>query len=136
MITVTLHGKHGTRTIAIKPKGFGTRHVRVRREINPPVQPPAPKPPVPTKRGQRAEQAPPVSMVCPVLAALHKLTEYYPGGDGYFIFDEIFVTVRQECLSLSRDALLETLRGYYRDGKIAFRQGYGSQLQFALEASQ
>ena len=121
MITVTLHGKHGTRAIAIKPKGFGTRHVRVRREINPPVQPPAPKPPVP---------------VCPVLAALHKLTEYYPGGDGYFIFDEIFVTVRQECLSLSRDALLETLRGYYRDGKIAFRRGYGSQLQFALEASQ
>ena len=121
MITVTLHGKHGTRAIAIKPKGFGTRHVRVRREINPPVQPPPPKPPVP---------------VCPVLAALHKLTEYYPGGDGYFIFDEIFVTVRQECLSLSRDALLETLRGYYRDGKIAFRRGYGSQLQFALEASQ
>ena len=38
MITVTLHGKHGTRAIAIKPKGFGTRHVRVRREINPPVQ--------------------------------------------------------------------------------------------------
>ena len=121
MITVTLHGKHGTRAIAIKPKGFGTRHVRTRK---PPERLPEPPP-----------SAPPVP-VCPVLAALHKLTEYYPGGDGYFIFDEIFVTVRQECLSLSRDALLETLRGYYRDGKIAFRRGYGSQLQFALEASQ
>lgn len=118
MITVTLHGKNGTRAIQIKPKGFGTRHVRAPREINPPVQP-APKPETPAP-------------VCPVLAALHKLTKYYVGGDGYFIFDEIFLTVRQECASFSRDALLETLRAYYRDGKIAFRPGYGSQLQFAL----
>ena len=120
MITVTLHGRNGTRAIQIKPKGFSTRHVRAPREINPPVQPPASDPPVP---------------VCPVLAALHKLTKYYRGGDGYFIFDEIFVTVRQECTSFSRDALLETLRAYYRDGKIAFRPGYGSQLQFALKGA-
>ena len=153
MITVTLHGKHGTRAIAIKPKGFGTRHVRVRREINPPVQPPPPLKSAEASHdsdyrrttSERDHYAlrdgvlrfpkPPVP-VCPVLAALHKLTECYPGGNGYFIFDEIFVTVRQECLSLSRDALLETLRGYYRDGKIAFRRGYGSQLQFALEGNQ
>lgn len=117
MITVTLHGKNGTRAIEIQPKGFPTRHVRTRQPERLPESPPS-EPPVP---------------VCPVLAALHKLTQYYRGGNGYFIFDEIFVTVRQECTSLSRDALLETLRGYYRDGKIAFRQGYGSQLQFALK---
>ena len=117
MIEITLYGKNGSRTIEVRsPRGFPTRHMRVPREINPPVQPPAPAP------------------VCPVLAALHKLTQYYVGGDGYFIFDEIFLTVRQEC-TLSRDALLETLRSYYRDGKIAFRQGYGSQLQFALRKS-
>ena len=116
MITVTLHGANGTRAIEIKPKGFSTRHVRAPREINPPVQPSAPAP----------------APVCPVLAALHKLQSLY-GGDGYFIFDEIFVTVRQACTSFDRDALLETLRSYYRDGKIAFRQGYGSQLQFALK---
>ena len=116
MITVTLHGANGTRAIEIKPKGFSTRHVRAPREINPPVQPSAPAP----------------APVCPVLAALHKLQSIY-GGDGYFIFDEIFVTVRQECPALSRDALLDTLRAYYRDGKIAFRQGYGSQLQFRRE---
>ena len=115
MITVKLHGRNGTRAIKVKPKGFGTRHVRAPREIDPPVQPlkPAPAP------------------VCPVLAALHLLTTEYD-GDGYFIFDEIFVTVRQEC-KLSRDTLLETLRSYYRDGEIRFRRGYGSQLQFALK---
>ena len=71
---------------------------------------------------------------CPVLATLHKLTELYNGGknDGYFIFDEIFMTVRQE-LPISSDELLETLRDYYRQGKIAFRPGYGSQRQFALK---
>ena len=117
MIEITLHGRNGARTIQIKPRGFPTRHVRTRQ-----VSAPAPKP---------LPEPPPVP-VCPVLAALHKLTQYYIGGDGYFIFDEIFVTVRQEC-ALSRDALLETLRAYYRDGKIAFRPGYGSQLQFALK---
>ena len=115
MITVKLHGRNGTRAIKVKSKGFGTRHVRAPREINPPVQPSEPAP-VP---------------VCPVLAALHLLTTEYD-GDGYFIFDEIFVTVRQEC-KLSRDTLLETLRSYYRDGEITFRRGYGSQLQFALK---
>lgn len=116
MIEITLHGRNGVRTIQIKPRGFPTRHVRTRKPERLP-EPPSSEPPVP---------------VCPVLAALHKLTQYYPDGDGYFIFDEIFVTVRQEC-SLSRDALLETLRGYYRTNQIAFRHGYGSQLQFALE---
>ena len=115
MITVKLHGRNGTRAIQIKRKGFGTRHVRVPREINPPVQPP--ETPVP---------------VCPVLAALHKLRSSYD-GNGYFILDEIFVTVRQECTSFSRETLLETLRSYYRDGHINFRRGYGSQLQFALK---
>ena len=115
MITVKLHGRHGTRAIKVKPKGFGTRHVRAPRETNPPVQPSEPVP----------------APVCPVLAALHLLTTEYD-GDGYFIFDEIFVTVRQEC-KISRDTLLETLRSYYRDGQIAFRRGYGSQLQFALK---
>ena len=133
MIEITLHGKNGSRTIKIRtPLGFPTRHVRT------------------AKRGQRAEQAPPVSQrkpepesspkpspskppvpACPVLAALQKLTDYYPDGDNYFIFDEIFLTVRQEC-SITRDALLETLRSYYSDGQIAFRPGFGSQLQFAL----
>ena len=133
MIEITLHGKNGSRTIKIRtPLGFSTRHVRT------------------AKRGQRAEQAPPVSQrkpepesspkpppskppvpACPVLAALQKLTDYYPDGDNYFIFDEIFLTVRQEC-SITRDALLETLRSYYSDGQIAFRPGFGSQLQFAL----
>ena len=116
MITVKLYGRYGTRAISIKPKGFSTRHVRAPREINPPAQPPTPAP----------------APACPVLAALHKLTECYIGGDGYFIFDEIFLTVRQE-YKISRDDLLETLRSYYRDGKIAFRKGYGSQLQFALK---
>ena len=116
MITVKLHGRNGSRVIKIKPKGFGTRHVRAPREINPPAPAPAPEP----------------APVCPVLAALHKLTKYCIGGDGYFVLDEIFLTVRQEC-SISKDALLETLRSYYRDGKIAFRPGYGSQLQFALK---
>ena len=118
MITVALYGKKGSRTIEVRsPRGFPTRHIRAPREINPPVQPSKPEPPAP---------------VCPVLAALHKLTKYYSDGDGYFIFDEIFVTVRQEC-KLSRDDLLETLRSYYRDGQITFRPGYGSQLQFALK---
>ena len=71
--------------------------------------------------------------ICPVLAALHRLTTTYTGGNGFFILDEIFVTLRQECTSLSRDALLETLRTYYRDGQIRFRRGFGSQLQFALK---
>ena len=121
MIEITLHGKNGSRTIEVKsPRGFPTRHVRTRnaqQDMPIPAPKPLPEPsPVPA---------------CPVLKAIHRLTSAY-GGDGYFIFDEIFVTVRQEC-SLSRDALLETLRGYYRDGKVAFRQGYGSQLQFALK---
>ena len=63
MITVKLHGRNGSRVIKIKPKGFGTRHVRAPREINPPVQPPAPAPETPVP-------------VCPVLAALHKLTKH------------------------------------------------------------
>ena len=119
MIEITLHGKNGSRTIEIKtPRGFPTRHVRTRK--------PEPQPELPPS-------APPVP-VCPVLAALHKLTARYNGGknDGFFIFDEIFLIVRQEC-DMSRDALLETLRSYYRDGQIAFRPGYGSQLQFALK---
>ena len=116
IVTVTLHGRNGTRAIKIKRKGFSTRHVRAPREINPPAQPPAPVP-VP---------------VCPVLAALHKLRSRYD-GDGYFILDEIFLTVRRECTSFTRETLLETLRAYYRDGQIAFRKGYGSQLQFALK---
>ena len=119
MITVKLHGRNGSRAIKVKPKGFGTRHVRAPREINPPVQPSASETPAP---------------VCPVLAALHKLTKYYPGGDGYFILDEIFLTVRQECTTFTRDTLLETLRTYYQDGEIRFRKGYGNlQLQFALK---
>lgn len=121
MIEITLHGKNGSRTIAIKtPRGFPTRHVRTR---NVPV--PAPKPP---------PEPPPVP-ACPILAAFHTL-QHVIGGDGYFIFDEIFRVVRQEGASITRDALLETLRSYYRDGKIAFRQGYGSQLQFAIREEQ
>lgn len=69
--------------------------------------------------------------VCPVLATLHRLSTRYPTWR-YFILDEIFVTLRQECTTMTRDALLETLRTYYRDGQVIFRQGYGSQLQFAL----
>ena len=118
MIEITLHGRNGSRTIAIKPpRGFPTRHVRTRAPELLPPEPPHSEPPVP---------------VCPVLAALHKLTKYYPGGDGYFILDEIFLTVRQECTTFTRDTLLETLRSYYQDGEIRFRKGYGSQLQFAM----
>ena len=69
--------------------------------------------------------------VCPVLATLHRLTTRYPTWR-YFILDEIFVMLRQECTTMTRDALLETLRSYWRDGQVLFRQGYGSQLQFAL----
>lgn len=117
MIEITLHGKNGSRTLKVKsPRGVPTRHVRTRT--------PAPLP-------EPTHAAPPAP-ICPVLAALHKLTTYYPGGDGYFILDEIFITVRQECTTFTRDALLETLRAYYRSGDIAFRQGYGSQRQFAL----
>ena len=118
MIEITLHGKNGSRTIKIRtPLGFSTRHVRTAKpESESSPKPPPSKPPVPA---------------CPVLAALQKLTDYYPDGDNYFIFDEIFLTVRQEC-SITRDALLETLRSYYSDGQIAFRPGFGSQLQFAL----
>lgn len=119
MIEITLHGKNGSRTIAIKsPRGFPTRHVRTR-NVPVPVSPKSPpeSPPVPA---------------CPILAAFHTL-QHVIGGDGYFIFDEIFRVVRQEGASITRDALLETLRAYYRDGKIAFREGYGSQLQFALK---
>ena len=111
MMTVTLHGANGTRAIEVKPKGFVTRHVRVR-----PLETPKP----------------PARPVCPVLAAIQLLTDVL-GGDGYFILDEIFLTVLNEGTKISRDALLETLRAYYRDGEIAFRQGYGSQLQFALK---
>lgn len=116
MVNVTLHGKNGTRATEINPKGFGTRHVRVPREINPPVQPPAPAPETP----------------CPVFAVLLKLTKRY-ASDGFFILDEIFRVVRQEGTEITRDALLETLRSHYRDGKIDFRPGYGLQLQFALK---
>ena len=115
MITVTLHGRNGTRAIAIEPKGFSTRHVRVR-------LPETPKPPAPAP-------APPA---CPVLAAIQLLTDVL-GGDGYFVLDEIFLTVLNEGTDITRNALLETLRGYYSDGKVAFRPGYGSQLQFALK---
>ena len=111
MTTVTLHGKNGTRAIEIKPKGFVTRHVRVR--------------PLETLK-------PPVLPACPVLATIQLLTDVL-GGDGYFILDEIFLTVLNEGTKISRDTLLETLRSYYRDGEIAFRWGYGSQLQFALK---
>ena len=119
MITVKLHGKNGSRVLAIKPRGFGARHIRTRVAPAPATPKPEPKP------------EPPVP-ICPVLAALHRLTTTYTGGNGYFILDEIFVTVRQECTTFTRDALLETLRSYYRDGQILFRNGYGSQLQFAL----
>ena len=120
MIEITLHGRNGVRTIQIKPRGFPTRHVRTRQATAPvsPTPPPDP-PPVPA---------------CPVLAAFHTLQRVI-GGNGYFIFDEIFRVVRQEGASITRDVLLETLRSYYRDGKIAFRPGYGSQLQFALRKS-
>lgn len=121
-VNVTLHGKNGSRVLQVQSRGFGTRHVRTRlasaTEAKAEVTPePKPEPPVP---------------VCPVLKALHRLTTSYSGGNGYFILDEIFVTVRQECTAFTRDSLLETLRSYYRDGQVLFRQGYGSQLQFAL----
>ena len=119
MITVKLYGKNGSRVLEIKPSGFGTRHIRTR--VAPPPSAPKPEP----------KQDPPVP-VCPVLAALHRLTTTYIGGNGFFVLDEIFVTLRQECTSLSRDDLLETLRSYYRDGQVLFRRGFGSQLQFAL----
>ena len=35
-----------------------------------------------------------------------------------------------ETTAFSRDALLETLRSYYRDRQVLFRNGFGSQLQF------
>ena len=138
MIEITLHGKNGSRTIEIKtPRGnLPTRHVRTRKPVKSeakvsahPVDRkdtalPKPQPELPPS-------APPLP-VCPVLKALRVLTDVYPDGDNYFILDEIFLTIRQEC-DMSRDALLETLRAYYRDGQIAFRHGYGSQLQFALE---
>ena len=118
MIEITLHGKNGSRTIEIKsPRGFPTRHVRTRH-----VPVPAPNP---------SPEPPPVP-ACPILAAFHTL-QHVIGGDGYFIFDEIFRVVRQEGASITRDTLLETLRAYYRDGKIVFRHGYGSHLQFALK---
>ena len=122
MIEITLHGRNGSRTIAVRsPRGFPTRHVRTRpSQQDAPV--PAPKPP---------PEPTPVP-VCPVLAAFHTLQRVI-GGNGYFIFDEIFRVVRHEGTAISRDALLETLRSYYRDGEITFRRGYGSQLQFALK---
>ena len=121
MVRITLHGRNGSRTICVKsPRGFPTRHVRTRngqQDVSSPAPKPLPEPsPVPA---------------CPILAAFHTL-EQVIGGDGYFIFDEIFRVVRREC-KISRDDLLETLRGYYRDGQITFRRGYGSQLQFALK---
>jgi len=118
---VTLHGRNGSRVLEIKPRGFGTRHIRTR--VAPPPSAPKPKP--------EPKPEPPVP-ICPVLAALHRLTTTYTGGNGFFILDEIFIVLRMECTSLSRDALLETLRSYYRDGQVLFRHGFGSQLQFAL----
>ena len=115
MVNVQLHGKNGSRILRVRPRGFSTRHIRTR-QIETQPEPPPPARTVP---------------VCPVLKALRLLTDVYPDGDDYFILDEIFLTVRQEC-DISRDALLETLRSYYRDGQIAFRPGFGSQLQFAL----
>ena len=90
MIEITLHGKNGSRTIEIKtPRGFPTRHVRTRH-----IPVPAPKPP---------PEPPPVP-ACPILAAFHTL-QHVIGGDGYFIFDEIFRVVRQEgCLDNPRCA--------------------------------
>ena len=116
---VTLHGRNGTRVLEIKPRGFGTRHIRTR--VAPPPSAPKPEP----------KPEPPVP-VCPVLAALHRLTTSYTGGNGFFVLDEIFVTLRMETTAFSRDALLETLRSYYRDRQVLFRNGFGSQLQFAL----
>lgn len=119
MVKITLHGRNGSRTIAVRsPRGFPTRHVRTRK----PMPVPAPKPP---------PEPTPVP-VCPILAAFHTLQRVI-GGNGYFIFDEIFRVVRHEGTAISRDDLLETLRSYYRDGEITFRRGYGSQLQFALK---
>ena len=118
---VTLHGRNGTRVLEIKPRGFGTRHIRTR-VAPPPLSTPKPAPKFPE---------PPVP-VCPVLAALHRLTTAYTGGNGFFVLDEIFVTLRMETTAFSRDALLETLRSYYRDRQVLFRNGFGSQLQFAL----
>ena len=123
MIEITLHGRNGTRTLHIRsPHGFPTRHVRTRK----PAPTPAPTPP------PEPEPEPAPVPACPVLAAFHTLQQVI-GGDGYFIFEEIFRVVRQESTSITRDALLETLRSYYRDGTIAFRKGYGSQRQFALK---
>ena len=96
-------------------KSFVAAAVQITKET-PPQSVPKPEPRVP---------------VCPVLAALHRLTTRYP-STRYFILDEIFVMLRQECTTMTRDALLETLRSYWRDGQVLFRQGYGSQLQFAL----
>ena len=131
MIEITLHGRNGTRTIQIKsPRGVPTRHVRTRQKPDAEARHHDDRDRVTSEPAPQPE--PPPVPACPILAALRKLTDVYPDGDNYFIFDEIFVTVRQEC-TLTRDTLLETLRSYYRDGKIAFRRGYGSQLQFALK---
>ena len=119
---VTLHGRNGTRVLEIKPRGFGTRHIRTRVAPPPPSETPKPEP---------KQEFRPVP-VCPVLASLHRLTTSYTGGNGFFVLDEIFVILRMENTSFSRDALLETLRSYYRDGQVKFRRGFGSQLQFAL----
>ena len=122
---VTLHGRNGTRVLEIKPRGLSTRHIRTR--VAPPPSTPKPEPkPEPKPKPE------PTVPVCPVLAALHRLTTTYTGGNGFFILDEIFVVLRMECTSLSRDGLLETLRTYYRDGQVKFRRGFGSQLQFAV----
>lgn len=83
---------------------------------------PAPQPAAP-------KQDPPVP-VCPVLATLHDLSNRF--HIRYFILDEIYTAVRRKGTVMSREAVLETLRAYFRDGQILFRQGYGSQLQFAL----
>ena len=39
---VTLHGRNGTRVLEIKPRGFGTRHIRTR-VAPPPLSTPKPR---------------------------------------------------------------------------------------------
>ena len=137
MIEITLHGKNSSRTIEIKsPRGnLPNRHVRTR-HAQQDMPAPAPKPP-PAQRSRDHDHRDGVPLkptpvpACPILAAFHIL-QHVIGGDGYFIFDEIFRVVRQKGASITRDILLETLRAYYRNGKIDFRPGYGSQLQFAI----
>ena len=116
MITVKLHGRNGTRAIKVKPKGFGTRHVRAPRETNPPAQPFLNRYPLRFVLSSRRSICSQPNMTAMATSSLMKSSS---------------PSVRSAKSPVIRCS--KPFAATIAMDEITFRRGYGSQLQFALK---